>query len=166
MERSGGVTPPTLPGHPAADGSAPYTHSPWNRVWSDYRIGAASSANLGPGYDVLAIAIDLRCRVTVDRADNWEVVTGGAPATPETMALIQGVLGSEPRRVVIESDIPQAAGLGSSAALLVAAAAAGGIQDRNELHRAASGVEGHSDNVAAAVFGGLVAVDVNGVTGG
>ena len=70
---------------------------------------------------------------------------------------------AEPHLVRIESGIPVGRGLGSSAALLVAVAAAvGGDSDRDRLFEVASVVEGHSDNVAAAVFGGLVAVGADG----
>jgi len=61
--------------------------------------------------------------------------------------------------VQIDSDIPIGRGLGSSAAVLVAAAAAiGGNVDSDLLFEMTAAVEGHPDNVAAAVFGGLVAV--------
>ncbi len=63
----------------------------------------------------------------------------------------------------IDSDIPIGRGLGSSAAVLVATAAAiTGEAERDDLFEAATEVEGHADNVAAAVFGGLVAVGADG----
>ena len=38
----------------------------------------ASSANLGPGFDCLAVALDLRCRVTVESTAEWELISAGA----------------------------------------------------------------------------------------
>lgn len=126
----------------------------------------ASSANLGPGFDILALALDMRCRVTAEPADSWEVVSDGEPASEATVGMVRSVAGDvDPHRVQIDSPIPQAAGLGSSAALLVATKAAvdGDVDDRDDLYRAAVATEGHPDNVGAAVFGGLVAAMPDGV---
>jgi homoserine kinase len=132
----------------------------------------ASSANLGPGYDVLALALDLRCRVEVSQADEWSILSGGAPADPSGVSLVVRTVeaatpGVGPLRVTIESEIPLARGLGSSAALIVATAGAvrsmeGGSVDPLDLLPVAAEVEGHPDNVAAALFGGLVAATANG----
>ncbi len=124
----------------------------------------ASSANLGPGFDILALALSRRCTVTAEPADEWLIRSGNEPVSEETVAMVRAVSGeAEPHLVRIESEIPIGRGLGSSAALLVAVAAAvGGESDRDRLFEAASVVEGHSDNVAAAVFGGLVAVGADG----
>lgn len=123
----------------------------------------ASSANLGPGYDVLALALDLRCRVSAQPAAEWHVTSNGDPAAAESIEMVRTVMGDGPYEVSIESEIPQQAGLGSSAALLVAAAAAvRGSADRPGIAAAATAVEGHPDNVAAAVHGGLIAVTPTG----
>ncbi|MBU1227656.1 MAG: homoserine kinase [Actinobacteria bacterium] len=131
-----------------------------------------SSANLGPGYDVLALALDLRCRVTVIESAEWSVRSGGAPADPGGASLARRAAesaapGVGPLAVAVESEIPIARGLGSSAALIVATIAAvralaGGSTDPGDLLGIAAGVEGHPDNVAAALFGGLVAVGPGG----
>lgn len=131
-----------------------------------------SSANLGPGYDVLALALDLRCRVSVAESDDWSVVSGGKRADPYGVALVRAAAlaadpGTAPLAVVVESEIPLARGLGSSAALIVATAGAvraksGGVTDPADLLAIATEVEGHPDNVAAALFGGLVAVGARG----
>jgi homoserine kinase len=132
----------------------------------------ASSANLGPGYDVLALALDLRCRVTVATASSWAVLSAGAAADVEGAGLVtraaQAVapeLG--PLRVDVESEIPVGRGLGSSAALIAATAGAalrlaGGEPSAAGLLPAAAAVEGHPDNVAASLLGGLVAVGAAG----
>jgi len=128
----------------------------------------ASSANVGPGYDVVALALAVRCRVEVEPSDRWEVVSGasGGEALIRAAAAAVGPhLG--PYRVVVSGDVPVGRGLGSSAALIVATMAAvvtsaGSEVDRDLLTARASAVEGHGDNVAAAVYGGLVAVGPTG----
>jgi homoserine kinase len=127
----------------------------------------ASSANLGPGYDVLALALDLRCTVTAVPAAEWQVESGGVPAGAATVDMVRRVAsGVEPHAVRIESDIPQARGLGSSAALLVAACVAlRPALEPDGVFAAAAAAEGHPDNVAAALHGGLVAVSPSGRTG-
>lgn len=131
-----------------------------------------SSANLGPGYDVLALALDLRCRVAVEAAAEWSILSGGVPADAGGFDLVRRTAeaaapGSGPLRVEIESEIPLARGLGSSAALIVATAGAarevaGASVDADELLPIVAGVEGHADNVAAALYGGMVAVGATG----
>jgi len=131
-----------------------------------------SSANLGPGYDVLALALDLRCRVSVAEAGEWSVLSGGAPADPVGAELVRSAAVAAvpdigPLGVEIESEIPLARGLGSSAALIAATAGAaramvGESTDPGDLLPVATRVEGHPDNVAAALFGGLVAVGPSG----
>lgn len=131
-----------------------------------------SSANLGPGFDVLALALDLRCRVTVAAADEWSIVSGGSPADHLGESLVKETVRAAapqagPLEVVIDSEIPLARGLGSSAALIAATAGAvrglvGGSTDPLDLLPVAAEVEGHPDNVAAALLGGLVAVGPGG----
>ncbi|MFH1329459.1 MAG: homoserine kinase [Actinomycetota bacterium] len=130
----------------------------------------ASAANLGPGFDVVALALGLRCAVSVAPAGEWSLASPGADGG--SMALIRraaeaAVPGAGPFGVVVESAIPVGRGLGSSAALVagvVAAvrAAAGRGESREEVVRVAATVEGHADNVAAAVHGGAVAVSPGG----
>ncbi len=130
----------------------------------------ASSANLGPGFDVVALALGLRCRVTVAPAQDWSLASAGSDEG--SLALVRraaeaAVAGSGPFAVAIDSAIPVGRGLGSSAALVagvVAAvrAAAGLVESREDVVRVAAAVEGHADNVAAAVHGGAVAVSPGG----
>lgn len=123
-----------------------------------------SSANLGPGFDVLAIAFDLRCRVEAEAADGWLVTENGETYEPAPDSLVRragAVTGDQPLHVSIFNDIPRARGLGSSAALATAVAAAasravGTEPTSDRLFALARGLEGHDDNAAAAVFGGCV----------
>ena len=122
-----------------------------------------SSGNLGPGFDILALAVSRRCTVSADPADEWSIYSGDEPASEKTVAMVRAVAGEvDPHSVRIDSDIPAGRGLGSIGAVLVAVAAAVGESDRRRLFEAASLVEGHADNVAASVFGGLVAVGADG----
>jgi homoserine kinase len=127
----------------------------------------ASSANLGPGFDVLALALSPRCRVTAELAEGWEVAGPDGAADEALEALVWGVAGAAPpHRVEVTSDIPIGKGLGSSAALRVAVAAAletsSGEMRLERVFRNAAQAEGHPDNAAAAVYGGLVAVGALG----
>jgi homoserine kinase len=113
----------------------------------------ASIANLGPGFDVLAMAVDLWLDVEAEEADEpeWEFEGEGA----ELLAAAPNPLSVLPMRGWVNNEIPVGVGLGSSAAARVAAAALRG--DENPIG-AAGREEGHYDNAAAAVMGGVVAV--------
>lgn len=119
----------------------------------------ASSANLGPGFDTLAIALALYVEVSVEPADELTVVTTGQgsdiPADARHLAAVVAtrVVGHDRLSVTVHSDIPVGRGLGSSAALAVAAAAAAGATDAFDTGAA---VDGHPENAAASAFGGLV----------
>lgn len=125
----------------------------------------ASSANLGPGFDVLALALDLHVEVAVARAPRLQVVTSGEgrdlPAGASHLAarIAIEVAGHDRLRVEIHSDIPIGRGLGSSAAVAVAAAAAAGSDDPFGW---GVRVDGHPENAAASAFGGLVAATTVG----
>lgn len=120
----------------------------------------ASSANLGPGFDVLAVALDLYVEVSVVDAARLEVVTSGEgadlPADGSHLAarVAAEVRGHDRLRIEVHSEIPVGRGLGSSAALAVAAAAAAGAEDPFGW---GVRVDGHPENAAASAFGGLVA---------
>lgn len=130
----------------------------------------ASSANLGPGFDVLALALGLRCAVRVVPAGEWALASPGADAgsLPLIRRAAEAAVGDcGPYTVEVASAIPVGRGLGSSAALVVGVvaavrAAAGWPESREEVVRIAAAVEGHADNVAAAVHGGGVAVSPGG----
>ncbi|MHB8243998.1 MAG: homoserine kinase [Acidimicrobiales bacterium] len=120
----------------------------------------ASSANLGPGYDVLALALGLYCEVTVEPAPRLEITAEGEgselPRGGAHLAavVVRNVLGHDDVAVHVRSEIPVARGLGSSAALALATAAAAGAADSLGI---AAGVDGHVENAAASFHGGLVA---------
>ncbi|GMQ84913.1 MAG: homoserine kinase [Acidimicrobiia bacterium] len=129
-----------------------------------------SSGNLGPGFDVLGLAVDLRCRVTVSPSSDMTVDDGEGPqplaADHMVHRAVQATSGT-PMAIVVDNSVPRARGLGSSAAVTAAAAAAtvrasGGEPDRQEIYEIVAGIEGHGDNAGPAVYGGLVAVGVDG----
>jgi homoserine kinase len=117
-------------------------------------------ANLGPGFDVLALAVDLYVEVEVVPAPRLTVRAVGEGAELPTDAshlaarVAIDVAGHDGLAITVHSEIPVARGLGSSAALAVAAAAAAGSKDPLSV---AARVEGHPENAAASVVGGLVA---------
>jgi homoserine kinase len=126
----------------------------------------ASSGNLGPGFDVLALALELRCRVTATRADDWSIHQDGITYVPEAGDMVvraaEAAAGS-PMHLEIDNAIPRSRGLGSSSAVTTAAAAAavraaGREPSSADLFEIVAALEGHGDNAAAAVYGGLVAV--------
>jgi homoserine kinase len=128
----------------------------------------ASSANLGPGFDTLALAVDRYVSVEVEPADLLRVHTEGEgaglfdDASHLAARVVAEVLGHDHFAVTIRSQIPVARGLGSSAALAAAAAAAAGADDP---YAVAAAYDGHPENAAASVFGGLVAAtSVEGVS--
>lgn len=126
----------------------------------------ASSANLGPGFDALALALDCHVSVEVTPAASLTVRASGygselpTDATHLAARVATEVAGTDRLAVSVHSDIPVGRGLGSSAALVVAAAAAAGASDPFVW-----GVryDGHPDNSAASALGGLVAAaDLDG----
>lgn len=130
----------------------------------------ASSGNLGPGFDVLGLALDLRCVVGAQPADRMTVDDGDGPIElgPQDM-LFGAVMAAtgQSMALTVENTIPRTRGLGSSAAVTAAAAAAairalGRDPVRDEIYELVAGIEGHGDNAAPAVYGGLMAVGSNG----
>ena len=116
----------------------------------------ATSANLGPGFDALGLALSAYLDFTI----------GGEPATDESHLAVRtfrrsGGIGP----VAVRCEVPGGRGLGFSAAARVAGLCGAALQRgealvrvRHAVLREATGLEGHADNAAAAVFGGLVAV--------
>lgn len=119
----------------------------------------ASSANLGPGFDTLALALTCYVEVRVELADTFSISSEGFGAGLYDDERHLGaqvaarVLGHQNFSLHVNSRIPMSRGLGSSAALALAAAAAAGSDDAL---RVAADIDGHAENAAASMMGGLI----------
>jgi homoserine kinase len=121
----------------------------------------ASSANLGPGFDVLAAALGVHMELEVAETGRFEVRTDLAIARDSRNLAVRGFAVLRPAggvRFTIRSDIPLSGGLGTSAAAYVAGLAAADALNGGgaDLLAAAARLEGHPDNAAAALLGGFV----------
>ncbi|PZR68318.1 MAG: homoserine kinase [Solirubrobacterales bacterium] len=122
----------------------------------------ASSANLGPGYDVLAAALSLHLELEVqETGDELAVQTDLAIPTGRENLCVRGFERLRPAdgfSFRIRSQIPLSGGLGSSAAAILAGLmAADHIFELDaDVEALAVELEGHPDNVAAALHGGFV----------
>ncbi len=133
----------------------------------------ASSANLGPGFDSLGLSVPLFTTLRVTPQDKTEVVPlgpelEGTPADESNYVYKAMLLSAKrlgvtlpPARIEIKTEVPLARGLGSSAAALVGGIVAanellGRPLDNETLLDIAAREEGHPDNVAPALFGGIV----------
>jgi len=133
----------------------------------------ASTANLGPGFDSMGLALDLYLTLEIEKSKQWECYSTCeelkdfpqdeshfiCQVARETAAHYGIEL--QPCKITVDSDIPLARGLGSSAAAIVAgielADAVGSLQlTKQEKLLHATQWEGHPDNVGASIFGGLV----------
>ena len=142
------------------------------RGQSEFEIKVpASIANLGPGFDTLAVAVKLYLRLRVrvlsgHGALNFRFVDQelrGENYIERAFVLLAGPKVSSLPSIDIDvhSEIPMCSGLGSSAAATVAGIrllnALGEPFTEREMLNAAAALEGHPDNIAAALFGGLTA---------
>ena len=137
----------------------------------------ASSANLGPGFDALALALDMWLRVTItpldagaesltvegEGADEIGLDAGNRFLIGLEHGLEEFALEPPVMRIEMRNDIPLARGLGSSAAAVIAGlraaeALSGETLGDERLLRIATEIDGHSDNVSAALLGGFVIV--------
>src|SRR5881275_2983833 len=119
----------------------------------------ASSANLGPGYDVLAAALSLHLELEVFETGRFSVEAGGEPVPGDRSNLcvraFESLHPADGLRFEIRTEIPLARGLGSSAAAIVAGLMAAdhlyelGLE-REEIYARGVELEGHPDNVGAA----------------
>ena len=125
----------------------------------------ASSANLGPGYDVLAAALSLHLELEVFETGRFSVEAGGEPVPGDRSNLcvraFESLHPADGLRFAIRTEIPLARGLGSSAAAIVAGLMAADhlfelALDRDEIYARGVELEGHPDNVGAALYGGFV----------
>ena len=128
-------------------------------------IVPATSANVGPGFDSVGIAVSKY--LTIDVLENWWIehdLGEEIPSDEENLLLqtsLQVASDLPPHRLKMTSEVPLARGLGSSSSVIVA-----GIELANQLCNLclsdeekleiATKIEGHPDNVAPAIFGNLV----------
>jgi homoserine kinase len=127
----------------------------------------ATVANLGPGFDCLGAAIGTYLRIKVGLADDDEVV-GDVTPLPRNLthaAFMEAFSAASKEapavRIEVVESYPSARGLGASASAIVAGLAAARHMGElkltdSDLARLAIKIEGHSDNVLPALFGGLV----------
>ena len=128
----------------------------------------ATSANVGPGFDSVGIAVTRYLTIDVLEAqENWWIehdLGEEIPSNEENLLLqtaLQVASDLPPHRLKMTSEVPLARGLGSSSSVIVA-----GIELANQLGNLclsdedkleiATKIEGHPDNVAPAIFGNLV----------
>ena len=133
----------------------------------------ATSANLGPGFDCLGLALDIWNEITFDEADQLRYHASGEGAEKlnkgnrnlltKAYARLHEFCGKKMNgaRIAARNEIPMSSGLGSSAAAIVAGLFGanemlGKPLDINDLLNLATEMEGHPDNVAPALLGGLV----------
>lgn len=133
----------------------------------------ASTANLGPGFDSVGLALNLYLTIEAEISSKWEIIflTEELQSLPtdETNFISQTAIYTAslfqrqmpPCRLKVKSSIPLARGLGSSAAAIVAAIELADVVcqlslSKQEKLEIASRIEGHPDNVGASLFGGLV----------
>lgn len=143
----------------------------------------ATSANLGPGFDTLALALDIWNEATFDTDGAAGEVTNTGTEAPilegrENLTLsAMRMLAHDHHRTLpdvalrAETNIPVSRGMGSSAAALVIGLAAANLLldldlSHDDLFERAARIEGHGDNVGAAIFGGAVMAlpTINSVT--
>ena len=131
-------------------------------------IVPATSANVGPGFDSVGVAVTKYLEIQVcEEREEWMIehqLGKWIPRDERNLLLkiaLQIVPDLQPRRLKMVSDIPLARGLGSSSSVIVA-----GIELANQLGNLklskheklelATKIEGHPDNVAPAIYGNLV----------
>jgi len=142
----------------------------------------ATTANMGPGFDCIGMALPIYNTVTIeetvfpnsgieikvclkDENENSIVPEDKDNIAYKAVELLYNSIGQTPSelKITIDSDIPIARGLGSSASVIVGALMAanellGSPADQAALLSLATDVEGHPDNVAPAILGGMVVV--------
>lgn len=131
-------------------------------------IVPATSANIGPGFDSVGVAVSKYLTIEVlEERDEWLIEHDLNPRIPKDKrnllikVALQLAPNLQPYRLKMTSDIPLARGLGSSSSVIVA-----GIELANQLGKLdltddekldwANKIEGHPDNVAPAIFGNLI----------
>jgi homoserine kinase len=135
----------------------------------------ATSANLGPGFDSIGMALDMWSEFTVERSDKFEVICEGEGAhdmpLDDTNLVCVGLKTAFEKagkkvptlKYHLVNRIPYARGLGSSSAAIVGGLVAGSVLaghrldmwGSEDLLNMAAEIEGHPDNVAPALYGGI-----------
>lgn len=136
----------------------------------------ASAGNVGPGFDVLGLALTLYNEISFEESGSVLDISGcpekfaneenyAYKAFCETLAY-KGQEVPTGLKIVLKTNIPVSRGLGSSSTLIVAGiVGANAVRSlglsKNEMLLIANKLEGHPDNAAPAIFGGLIASSVN-----
>lgn len=132
----------------------------------------ATSANLGPGFDCMGLAVQLYNYFQAEENDQLDFIlqgtyTNNIPTNENnllwrTACLLWKRIGFSPKplKITCESYVPPARGLGSSSTavvggLMIANAVAGYPLNRFDLLKIATEIEGHPDNVSPALYGGI-----------
>ncbi|MGH2812869.1 MAG: homoserine kinase [Actinomycetota bacterium] len=127
----------------------------------------ATVANLGPGFDCLGAAVGIWLRVRLARSDATEIAGDGTPLPRNLIhrgwlaAHEEAGVEAPPVKIEVAEAYPSARGMGASASAIVAGLVGArhfselAVTDA-DLARLAIAIEGHSDNVLSALFGGLV----------
>ncbi|AGA69101.1 homoserine kinase [Desulfitobacterium dichloroeliminans LMG P-21439] len=132
----------------------------------------ATSANLGPGFDCLGMALSLYNFVQINNSDSFQITLTGdysaGIATDDTnlvwrsMCTLWTEIGFKIPTVslILENNVPPTRGLGSSSAAIVGGLVAaneyaGDVLSKQEILQLANRIEGHPDNVAPALLGGI-----------
>ena len=124
----------------------------------------ASSGNLGPGFDVLGAALGIFLELDVAETGEFSIDPGGEGIPADRSNLIvssfERLHSADGISFVVRNEIPLARGMGSSAAAILAGLLAADhlfelSLTREEIFAHACDIEGHPDNVAAALYGGI-----------
>lgn len=176
---AGAAVSGATPGEPLVDGQSAALYGPEViPAGRTVRVTVpASSGNVGPGYDCLGLALGRYDRLTVTRTGSgltFELTGEGSDEVPRTAEHLviramrtawraAGLHELPGLHVVAENRIPHSRGMGSSASAIVAGVAAANALlpeelrlDANALLQICSQMEGHPDNVAPSLLGGLV----------
>ena len=131
----------------------------------------ATTANIGPGFDTLGLALNMYNIYEFEEINEGLVIEGCPDKYINENNLVYSsfqvtakIIGKEVKglKISMKTDIPVSRGLGSSSACIVggvfgANALLGGNLSKDELFKIAVNIEGHPDNIAPAVYGGLTA---------
>ena len=129
----------------------------------------ATSANLGVGYDCLGLAFDTFATISFEEIEEGLEIIGCQEAYCNDsnliyQAFLKGLNAVDERvsglRIIVDSNIPYARGLGSSAMCIIAGLMGASAMfqktlNKYEIFKLATQMEGHPDNIAPALFGGL-----------